>query len=76
MYIYTYHIPLKITAQQLRGNWSELVEVITRPAGSEDGFVFLVNFLGLKNITGGLSGDGSKPWYLLFTPSHSWDLWM
>jgi hypothetical protein len=20
--------------------------------------------------------DGSKPWYLLFTPSHSWDLWM
>ena len=21
-------------------------------------------------------GDCSKPWYLLFTPSHSWDLWM
>ena len=21
-------------------------------------------------------GDGSKPWYLLFTPSHSWYLWM
>jgi len=21
-------------------------------------------------------GDGSKPWYVLFTPSHSWDLWM
>ena len=37
---------------------------------------FLQPMLGSMAIENHPFGDGSKPWYLLFTPSHSWDLWM